>query len=82
MKASVGPQAEYSNSEISRQIAYGERVTVSARRHTNPDQFAKAVKISSPTEDNGWIGPLGQYSDVTSGGSLYGYGVSPDYPQY
>lgn len=53
-----------------------------------PQQFgvskvaAKPVKVISPTEDNGWLGPLGVTSMHATAGSLYGYGVPSNSPQY
>ena len=75
MKASVGPTAEM--------LTYGEAISPS--RHLSPLQFkdyAAKVNVAQSSDDNGWIGPLGFYSDHPSAGSLYGYGVPADHPQY
>lgn len=75
MISSVGPTAEMLN--------YGEAIPLSSSRHLEPRQFkAFRPKIATASDDNGWIGPLGFYSMHPSAGSLYGYGVPPDNPQY
>ena len=78
--SNVGPTAEILNAQNMR---YGDAVPLSMSRHLEPRQF-KAFKprIATATEDNGWLGPLGSYTMHTQAGSLYGYGVPPDNPQY
>lgn len=72
----VGPTSE--------NLAYGDSMSTS--RHLSPLQFPVKLDIHTPTEDNGFIGPLGSYGNILPGGSLYGYGantgVSSGYPQY
>lgn len=79
MKASVGPQAEYYNAKPN--IQYGDAM-VTARRHLSPAQFPRQVDVAEPTQDNGWIGPLGITSPFSPSGSIYGYGVAADWPHY
>jgi hypothetical protein len=75
---SVGPTAESLNA-IS--LHYGEAIPTS--RMLEPRQFkAFRPRIATASDDNGWIGPLGFYSMHSHAGSLYGYGVPSDHPQY
>lgn len=78
MKASVGELAENLNARP-QNMAYGDVVTTSPSRNLSPKQFPK---VAQPTDDNGWIGPLGSFGQHSPSGSLYGYGVPPDSPTY
>lgn len=77
MRASVGPTAESLGAQA---IAYGAAMqTDTAKRHLSPLQFhSLPVEVTTPTIDNGWLGPLGSYGNPTPSGSLYGYGVNAD----
>lgn len=75
MEASVGPTAEM--------LAYGDAVFKQKTTVLQPKQFvARKVKVAQASEDNGWIGPLGSTTMHATAGSLYGYGVPSDNPQY
>jgi hypothetical protein len=77
MEASVGPTAETANRN------YGDAIYTPASRHLQPKQFEHFMpKVAQSSDDNGWIGPMGMYSMHSSAGSLYGYGVPSDNPQY
>jgi hypothetical protein len=68
MRASVGPTAE--------NLHYGDAVSPRTR-NVNPQQFhTLPVEVVKPTDDGGYLGPLGDYGTPTPAGSLYGYGVS------
>lgn len=71
----VGPTAEM--------LAYGDAVFQKTGPALQPKQFAaRKTTVIAPSVDNGWLGPLGVTSMHSSAGSLYGYGVTPDNPQY
>lgn len=79
---SVGPTAE-----IKASMRYGDAVyrkfnSLQPQQFGNQKVSAKPMTVISPSEDNGWIGPLGITSMHSSAGSLYGYGVPTDNPQY
>lgn len=75
MKASVGPTAEM--------LAYGDGVFTQKTEILHPKQFRAAKPVvAQASDDNGWIGPLGSTTMHSTAGSLYGYGVPADNPQY
>lgn len=71
--ASVGPTAE--------NLMYGDAAMQTSKRHLSAAQFSK-IDVPTPSIDGGWLGPEGSYGEPSSSGSLYGYGVPSDYPQY
>lgn len=77
MRASVGELAENLNARP-QNLAYGDATVTSPRRHLSSQEFTAA----QPTDDNGWIGPLGSFGQHSSSGSLYGYGIPSDNPTY
>lgn len=71
----VGPTAE--------SLRYGDAVFRKTSNVLQPRQFkAFMPRVVSPTEDNGWLGPLGVTTMHSTAGSMYGYGVPSGRPQY
>lgn len=74
MIASVGSTAEVVNAQ---NLRYGDAFQASSSTHLEPRQFkAFRPKIATATEDNGFLGPLGFYTQHSHAGSLYGYGAA------
>lgn len=63
-------------------LKYGsatQTMPASMKRHLSPMQFhTLPVEVTTPSIDNGWLGPLGSYGEPSPAGSLYGYGVNAD----
>lgn len=70
-RASVGPTSE--------NLYYGDAVVPGVLQ---PQQFRTLpVRVMTPTIDNGYLGPLGNYGQPSSSGSLYGYGITSGIPR-
>lgn len=67
-RASVGPLAE--------NLSHNDFLMAHQTRNLSPQQFhTLPVRAGMPGLDNGWLGPLGSYGQMNSGGYA-GYGVS------